>query len=243
MVQGSHLGRVIFNEDPTFSGRCKVRVFGLFDDLPDQNVPWFTPINSTIFSSEGAGSISIPRVGDIVRVQFSNNDFYSGEYMALQNIDPSLIDEIKDDYQGTHVILYDAEKDLIVIYQPKTGYKMYLNGSVIKIDADGMIQLKHKNDSNVIEITNDKINIISGNSSSINITTDGDVNVKGGTVNVNSQNINLGSSNASYSAVKGEALVRALKAICAELPQKYPFGSVCATRDFKEILSTQIKLT
>lgn len=240
----NHLGRVIFNEDPTFSGRCKVRVFGLFDDLPEENIPWFVPINSPIFSSEGAGSISIPKIGDIVRVKFSNNDFYSGEYTSLQNIDPGLIDEIKDDYQGTHVILYDAEKDLIVIYQPKTGYKMYLNGSVIKIDADGMIQLKHKNNANVIEITNDKINIISGNSSSINISTSGTVDVNAGTVNVKSNNITLGSSNEPFSGVKGEKLVEALMSICSELPQKYPIGaSINATRDFKEILSTQVKIS
>lgn len=240
----SYLGKVIYNEDPTFSGRCKVRVFGLFDDLPDQNVPWFVPIHSAVFSTEGAGSISIPKVGDIVRVDFSNNDFYSGEYRAIQNLDPGLIDEIKDDYQGTHVLLYDSDKDLIVIYQPKTGYKMYLNGSVIKIDADGMIQLKHKNDSNVVEVTNDEINIVSGNSSLINISTSGTVNIKGGTVNINSNNVNIGSSNAPYSAVKGEMLVAALRSICAELPTKYPMGaSMNAMRDFKEILSNQVKLT
>lgn len=238
----SYLGKVIYNEDPTYSGRCKVRVFGLFDDLPDQNVPWFVPISSSVFSTEGAGSISVPKVGDIVRVNFSNNDFYSGEYMAIQNLDPSLIDEIKDDYQGTHVLLYDSTPDLIVIYQPKTGYKMYLNGSVIKIDADGMIQIKHKNDSNVIEVKNDEINIVSGNSSTINLSTSGTVNIKGGTVNVNSNNIKLGSA-AGYSAVKGEMLVAALRSICAELPTKFPMGaSFNAMRDFKEILSSEVKL-
>lgn len=239
----SYLGKVIYNEDPTYSGRCKVRVFGLFDDLPDQNVPWFVPISSSVFSAEGAGSISVPKIGDIVRVDFSNNDFYSGEYKAIQNLDPALIDEIKDDYQGTHVLLFDSTPDLIIIYQPKTGLKLYLNKSMIKIDADGMIQLKHMNDSNVIEVKNDEIDIVSGNSSTINLSTSGTVNIKGGTVNVNSNNIKLGSG-AGFSAVKGEMLVGALRSICAELPTKYPMGaSMNAMRDFKEILSSEVKLS
>jgi hypothetical protein len=240
---GDYLGRVIYNEDPTFSGRCKVRVFGLFDDLSENNIPWFTPISSNVFSSDGAGSISVPKIGDIVRVRFSNNDYYSGEYMAIQNIDPNLVERIKDDYLGTHVLLYDSSKDLVVMYQPKMGYKMALNGSVIKIDADGMIQIQHKNNANVIEITNDAIKIISGNDSPINITTNGNLDVKAGTVNVNSENIRLGSGSAQFKAVKGDMLVNALKAICMELPTKYPPVSANSTRNFEEILSDQVKLS
>ena len=123
------LGRVAYNEDPTFSGRCKVQVFGLFDTFEIENIPWFTPQSSTIFSSgNGFGNISIPKVGTIVRVRFPFGNIYSGEYSNIQNIDPALIDEIKDDYQNTHVMLYDSEKDLIVIYQHMIGYKMWLGG-------------------------------------------------------------------------------------------------------------------
>jgi len=54
-----YIGTVIYNEDPTFAGRCKVKVFGLFDDLSDDNIPWFVPSTTTIYSSEGGGNISI----------------------------------------------------------------------------------------------------------------------------------------------------------------------------------------
>lgn len=234
-----YIGKVIFNEDPTFTGRCKVRVFSLFDDLPEENIPWFAPANFTVFSGEGAGNISVPKVGDIVRVHFANDDYYSGEYTNIQNMDPNLINEIKDDYLDTHVLLYDSEKDLIVIYQPKTGLKMYLNGSVIIIDADGMIQMKHKNNANVIEIREDAITIVSGNNSQINLQTDGTVNIEGGNVKVNSSNIDMGSGGTGTPAVLGEKLVMALKNIDAVLATKYPLGAT-QVHTYKEILSDQV---
>ena len=65
------LGRVIYNEDPTFSGRCKVQVFGLFDAFETENIPWFVPQSCSIFSSgNGSGNLSVPKIGTIVRVKF-----------------------------------------------------------------------------------------------------------------------------------------------------------------------------
>lgn len=237
------LGKVIYNEDPTFSGRCKVRVFSIFDDLPDHNIPWFAPGNITTFSGDGGGNISIPKVGDIVKVNFTNNDYYSGEYYAVQNLDPNLIAEIKDDYLDTHVLLYDSDKDLIVIYQPKTGLKMYLNGSIIIIDADGMIQMKHKNNLNVIEICDDAITIVSGNNSQINLQTDGEVNIEGGNIKVKSSNVEIGSDGQNYSAVKGEELVTALQSIVNDIAAKYaPPGSSNLGNTFQNILSSEVKI-
>lgn len=235
-----YLGKVIYNEDPTFSGRCKVRVFSLFDELPDNIIPWFIPADFSVFSGGGAGNISIPKVGDVVKVRFTNDDYYSGEYTGIQNIDPDLINEIKDDYKDTHVLLYDSEKDLIVIYQPKTGLKMYLNGSVIVIDADGMIQMKHKNNANVIEITDDAITIVSGNNSQINLNTDGTVNIKGGNVKVDSRNIELGSGGTGTHAVLGQELITELQSLNAAIMAKYPVGG--AAKTFQNILSQQVTI-
>ena len=243
------LGRVVYNEDPTFSGRCKIQVFGLFDHSDTENIPWFTPQTSTAFSSEhGAGSISVPKLNTIVRVRFPFGDLYSGEYSNIQNIDPALIDEIKDDYQNTHVLLYDSDRDLIVLYQPMTGYKMWLGGSMIIIDANGSIRLKHKNNSNVIEVNSGNINIAttgeggSNPNGEINIAAGATVNINAPTVNVNSSSVMLG-RNASASGVKGEKLIQVLQQIVAELNTKFPQGaSTLSGRDFKEILSDTVKL-
>ena len=129
-----YIGKVIYNEDTTHTGRCKVRVFGLFDELEDEYIPWFTPMNSAIFSAGGAGSLDVPKIGAIVRVKFSNDDYYSGEYMALQCVDPALVKEIEDDYDGAHVLLYDSDAELVVIYQKMTGLKIYHKGASIILD-------------------------------------------------------------------------------------------------------------
>ena len=242
-----YIGRVIFNEDPTFSGRCKIRVFGLFDELDDQFIPWFAPKNFKIFSSaKGAGDISVPKVGSIVRVEFES-DIYSGEYTNIQNIDPALIDEIKSDYQNTHVLCYDSEKELMVMYQPMTGFKIYLAGSLIKVDSDGSIQLKHRNNSNVVEVNNGDINITtvgegSNTNGVINISAGSTVNLTAPTVNIDSKSISLGKYSVAK-AVKGDKLCSLLKQFATEINTKFPKGaSTLVGRSFEEILSDTVTL-
>lgn len=245
-----YLGKVIDNEDTTFSGRCRIRVFGVFDDMPEESIPWFYPINSNIFSSKnGAGSLSVPKLGTIVRVRFSNDNPYSGEFSAIQNIDPALIEEISSDYQNTHVLLYDSDKDLIITYQPMDGYKMWLAGSMIKIDADGTIMLKHKNNSNVVEITNQAINLATVTTDGtntlgeINITSGATVNLISPTVNISSPNITIGNE-AKYKAVRGEQLIKVLQDIIVELNNKRPESiSPLSGKDFNEILSETITIS
>ena len=238
-----YLGRVAYNDDPTFSGRCKVRVFGIFDTFEIEEMPWFTPQTSSVFSSDkGYGSISVPKVGTIVRVRFPFGNIYSGEYTNIQNIDPSLIDEIKDDYKDTHVLAYDSDHELLIIYQPMTGYKMWLGGSMILIDASGTVQIKHRNNSNVIEVSDSAVNIISGSGGEINIASSATVNLNAPTVNMNASSVVLG-ENGSASGVKGEKLIGVLQQIVAELNTKFPQGaSTLVGRDFKEILSDTVKL-
>lgn len=243
------VGRVIYNEDPTFSGRCKVKVFGLFDDLPDENVPWFVPANSNIFGTEGGGSLSVPKVGDIVRVRFSNSDYYSGEYTGLQCIDPNLVNEIKDDYQDSQVILYDAANEVTIIYQRMTGLKLYHRGATIVIDPTGNIQLKHQNNANVIEINDNDINIVSGSTDetnsatgTINISSGSVVNINSTTANINADHVNIGNS-PSQPAVLGRKLTFALQQIVNELAQKTPQGSTLIANTFEDILSNNVKIS
>lgn len=249
-VNKDYIGTVVFNEDPTYTGRCKIKVFGLLDDLSDEHLPWFYPQMSGIFSSvNGHGSISVPKIGSIVRVKFTGGDIYSGEYTCIQTMDPALIDEIKDDYQGTHILAFDSDRNLVVGYQPMMGFKIWLDGSMVKVDADGTIQLKHKNNSNVVELTDRKINITTVSSDGtnmngeINIAAGATVNITAPTVNVESQSVSLGKG-ASGSAVIGEKLISILKQFATELNSKYPQGaSRLSGKDFKEILSNVVTLS
>lgn len=247
MFDGEYLGTVVFNEDPLFAGRCKIKIVCLFEDLTIEQLPWIYPQTSSVFSSAyGAGSISVPKIGSIVRVKFHGGDIYSGEYTNIQNIDPALIEEIKNDYQGTHILAFDSEKNLVVGYQPMMGFKIWLDGSMVKVDANGSIQLKHKNNSNVVELNDNKINITTVSSEGsnmngeINISAGATVNITAPVVNVNSPSISLGNK-PSDKAVKADKLIKHLKNIVSVLASKNPQGAGDLTgQSFKDICSDTV---
>lgn len=227
-----YLGEVINNEDPTFTGRCKINVFGVFHDLPDENIPWFTPITSSVFSGSGAGSLSVPKVGSYVRVKFLNGDIYSGEYSAIQYVDPDLVEQIKDDYDGTQVIAYDSDAELLILYQNMTGLKIYLKESFINIDPNGNIRMYHSNSRNAIEINNDDIIITTASSASggsnstgkISISSGNEVEITAPNITLNSKNIKLGKGGNSH-VVVAENLIPILMQLVTAIIPKTPQGA------------------
>lgn len=157
------LGVVINNQDPTFSGRAQVRVFGVMAGIIDEHIPWATPINSKFYGSDGAADLSVPKLGQFVRVQFSDGDLYAPEIIGLQNIDKALIEEIKNDYDGTHVLLYDVDANLSVIYQPNTGIMIFHNESFIQISPDSMITLQTEDAESLVQMEGDVTRVVTKN--------------------------------------------------------------------------------
>jgi hypothetical protein len=237
------IGKVIYSDDPTKTGRCKVRVFGLMDELPDEFIPWFTPIQSGNFSSSyGSGVLSVPKVGAYVRVQFANEDIMSGEYTAIQNVDPFVLEKIdKDDYQGTHIICADTDEELLVVFQPHSGLTMNYRDTVINISPTNVIKMRVPNENSSITLDNDKINITS--KGEINVTAADVVNISCDTANIESNYVNIG-KNAKVPAVNGTALVEVLTSLASQIQQKYPvdFG-VPNVNGFSQILSNTVKIS
>ena len=94
------IGRVVDNNDPEKEGRCRVMVYGLFEneepvydsdnkptgetikvEVPVENLPWAQPIGRKMFAGGKGGfaDISIPKIGTFVQVQFSEGDIYGIE--------------------------------------------------------------------------------------------------------------------------------------------------------------------
>jgi len=214
------IGIVVNTKDTTFSGRCKVRVIGLHDDIKDEHLPWAVPINSTIFAADGAGSLSIPKIGQFVRVQFNNGDQYAPEYTAIQNIDTELIKRIKDDYQGTHVLLYDPLEELTVIFQPKSGFQIYHKESFIQITPDTLITLQTPNMESTIQMDGDVTRIVTKNE--VEIAAASKVTVTADEVVVNgSQTTKIGAPPYNH-AILGEPLWALLSTLASSLDAKYP---------------------
>jgi len=120
-LEGTEWLGIIVKVDDTknFDGRCKVRVFEKFDEIPDDDLPWCYPVINHVFaggSGKGAGSFSYPKVGTLVRVRFNNGDIYHPEYSFIQNFNFKMIDEIKQSYVNSQVILYDEDSDVKIMY-------------------------------------------------------------------------------------------------------------------------------
>lgn len=249
LTLNNYIGKVIYNKDPDYSGRCKVRVYGLMDELDDNCLPWFTPINSCVFSGQGNGCISIPKIGTYVRVRFANGDIYSGEYTAIQNLDPNMINEIKDNYENTHVMCYDSDKDFYMMFQPAKlddgvqngkGFKIYFNDTVIQITPDGRLYCQTAEGESVIEMDGDSIKIIGGNEVTVAGATN--VNIIGGTINLKGNNVNVG-KNATEPMVLGNNLVSVLKSICLAIQTKMPVSPGMPNPDMVDgILSSTVKV-
>jgi len=214
------LGVISNNIDPTFSGRCQVRVYRLMDHLSSKDLPWAVPINSTVFASDGAGSISIPKIGQIVRVQFNNGDIYSPEYTTIQNIDTQLIERIKDDYDGTHVLLYDPDEELTIIYQRNSGMQMYYRGSFIQISPDSMITIEHANQESLIQLDGDKLNIVTKNE--VNVSAAAKVEITADESIIKGNQVTKVGTPPYYHAVLAEVLFPLLQTMATALDAKMP---------------------
>jgi hypothetical protein len=239
------LGIITSITDTTFSGRAQINVFGLFDGIDPGMLPWAYPINSTIFGSDGAGSLSVPKVGQIVRVQFNNGDLYAPEYNTIQNIDTNLINRIKDDYEGTHVLLYDSDQDLTVIFQKGSGFQIFYKESFFQITPDTLITLQTPNTNAIIQMDNDIIRIVTKNE--IDISGASRVIVNADEVVVNGNSATKVGPGPYNHAVAGETLIALLATMAASLDQKLPStpgvnqGIVEAAK--QSILSTNVYIS
>lgn len=214
------IGVVVNTQDPNFSGRCQIKVFGLFDGIPDEHLPWAVPLNSTLFAGDGAGSLSIPKVGQFVRVQFNNGDQYAPEYTNIQNIDTDLIEQIKGDYDGTHVLLYDPVEELSIIYQKGSGIRIFYRGSFFQISPDSMITLQTPDLESTIQLEGDITRIVTKNE--VEVAAASKVTVTADEVIVNgAQTTKVGPGPYNH-AILAEPLWALLSTMATALDVKYP---------------------
>ncbi|MGL5691964.1 MAG: phage baseplate assembly protein V [Bacteroidales bacterium] len=208
------------NNDPTFSGRCKVKVYGIFDKTPNEYLPWATPTTSAVFGSNGAGSISVPKIGIIVRVNFCGGDIYSPEYTCIQNLDTSLSERLSTDYIGAHVLLYDTDNELSVIFQKQVGFEMFYKGSYVNISPESMITIAHANGDSVIQLQGGTINIASKDD--IKITTNALVDIRANEVKLSGSDTTKIGPGPYTPALNSDIIWSLLTKLATNLDNKFP---------------------
>lgn len=241
------MGVIVDIDDPLTQGRVKIRVFEKFDqrkpaddkgeypdepltfedyldesnfEIPTSDLPWIFPAQSTIFGggdNPGYGSFSTPKIRSLVRVEFPNNDVYSGIYYTLVKANDSMIEQLSGDYTNAHVILWDEDEELKIIYQQNLGLQLFHKGSQFVIRPDSSIFIEHKDTESMIEMQGPDIKIVSNRD--IDITSQNRVTVNSDVVHVNGADTYLGES-PNFAAVNGEPLIKLLKTLATMIDAK-----------------------
>jgi hypothetical protein len=163
-----YLGQVVDINDPRKSGRARVRVFGLFDGLEDQDIPWASQISGLSFGRGGAGTISIPKLGAVVVVQFDGQNYYKMNYYGEKDYAQDMLAEIADSYEGAQVLMYDTEAEpgpLTLFYTKKKGAVFSLGNAKIQLDTQdgGQLRIVIEMGQDQIRMENNKVIINSNN--------------------------------------------------------------------------------
>jgi hypothetical protein len=164
-----HLGEIVDINDPLKQGRARIRVFGFFDELEIEDIPWAEQISGLSFSSaRGNGNISIPRVGAVVNVQFDGSNYYKCFYEFEKESSSALLEEISDSYEGAQSIWYDVEAEpgtLKLFYTKKKGMVLSLGDAKIQLDTQdgGNLRIVIEMGKDQIKMENNKVIINSNN--------------------------------------------------------------------------------
>jgi hypothetical protein len=218
-----YLGEVVDINDPLKEGRCRIKVFTVFDALDPIDIPWAVPIHKpAFFGQDGkAGSISIPKKGSIVGVRFNNGDIYSPEYKQVQEIGDDIKEELRKDgeYEGAHFVLFDGDEELKVWFTVKKGLTLQLKNSRINIDQNSKITLEHEDSLSIIEMDGPVIRIVSD--SQINITSNS-VRATADQIWLDGDSTRVGHSPLTGPAVLGDRLFAMLKVLAGMIDAKMP---------------------
>jgi len=219
------LGEVVDVTDPLREGRCKIKVFSIFDTLPVEDIPWATQSQKPAFFGQDAkaGSISIPKKGAIVNVRFNNGDLYSPEYEQVQEIGDDIKEELKKstdyEYEGAHYILFDGDEQIKFWFNKGKGLTLEMKDSYLNIDQNSKIELYHKDGLSSVELDGNVITVMS--QSQVNVVSNS-IKTSAQNVHIDGKTTRIGSSNVVESAVMGDTLYAALYGLAAMIDAKMP---------------------
>jgi hypothetical protein len=147
------LAKVIDDQDPDFEGKVKVRVFGKFDDVADEDLPWARPsTRSTGGSATGSGFHSVPKVESVIGINFDNGDIYEPEYFFIQHVSDELKAEIQNSYANAQSLIYDTvtEGGVKVFFTEEKGLMFDYKQTQINIKPDNSMTVINPNGDSIV---------------------------------------------------------------------------------------------
>ncbi len=132
-------GKVIDNNDPEKLGRCKIRVFGIYDDaISDGDLPWALPDDHFIGSFRG--SMIIPPKQALVRVYFDHGDIYAPVYTSKIPEKKYKSEHMTKDYPDTLLFFETDNGDYFTINKKRAECVFHAaGGALIRIDNKGNV--------------------------------------------------------------------------------------------------------
>jgi hypothetical protein len=158
LLSTTWIGEVIDIEDPLLIGRIKVNVYGKFDTIPTEDIPWAYPgNNNTGGSPSGGGFFSVPKIGSVVSVKFDNGNIYHPEYFFNQKISNEVKTEIEGSYPNAHVIIFDTvtEGSLKIFFTEQKGLMLDYKETKINIKPDKSMDIQTASGKSKIELLDD----------------------------------------------------------------------------------------
>ena len=136
------VGIVEDNKDPNRKGRLKVRVQGVFDTIPMEDLPYSSP-----YRGLAGKSFEVPAIGKIVNVIFLNDDIYDPHYIYSENYNINLERKLKslseDDYLNFVALLFDERTQ---IFSDDESFTLDYKYNKVTIDSTSInLELKDNN--------------------------------------------------------------------------------------------------
>jgi len=157
------IGPVISVDDEELQGRIKVRVFGKYDELDEELIPWCLPSNNfSGGSSTGGGMFSLPKVGSLVNVIFDNGDINCPIWTYNEKMSTELQEEIANSYATAHSLIYDTEVEsgpVKVFFTEEKGMVIEYNASQVVIRPDQTVVIRFGESGKVLHVQEETISL------------------------------------------------------------------------------------
>lgn len=194
LVNGMYRGEIINRDDPLKLGRCRIKIYQMFRDIPENDLPWAWPCFMGA-GNPGSGSFAVPPVGSTVWVAFEMGDPDHPVWMGGWWGAPGGAPESPSEVQGS------APDNKV--WKTPTGHKIELDdsegnqgiritdnrGNYVKMDTqNGVLEVFMNGDTSVV-VTGDADISVNG---SVNANVGAEVNVTaGGPIKVQAPLIDL----------------------------------------------------
>lgn len=133
-------GIVINNNDPDRDGKCQIRVFSMFDNIPDTDLPW--AMGDQHFIGSKKGSFVVPSIGAIVSVYFDRGDIYLPHYTNKKTDRNNLPYRRMRNYPNGIVFFETDNGDYLELDRESSRFSYtHKTGTQITIDTNGNVTI------------------------------------------------------------------------------------------------------